>query len=211
MTESTPGAHLLTGAPPGEARGAAVLIHGRGGNAQDMLSLVGALALDDVAYALPAARGNSWYAGRYDEPLATLEPDLSRSLDTIDAVIDGLNEAGIPDERIVLGGFSQGACLAAQFAATRTRRFAGVAVLTGALVGLPAERAAPTGVDGLPFYICSSRHDPWIRLEDVEATAEAFAAAGAKVTLEVFDDLGHFVSDRAVAGLRKLLAAADPG
>jgi phospholipase/carboxylesterase len=203
-------ARILTGAPLDQARLAAVLIHGRGQDEGVMLDVIGRLAVDDVAYALPTALGQSWYPSRYFEPLAAIEPHLSWSLDAIDAVIDELASAGIPDDRIVLGGFSQGACLAAQFAATRPRRLAGVAVLTGSLLGPRDERPTPAGVEGLPLYICSSRHDTWVHLDDVEATAQAFAAAGARVTLEVFDDREHLVSDRAVAGLHELLTAPPP-
>ena len=204
------GARMLTGAPVDQARVAAVLVHGRGQDERVMLDVIRRLALDDVAYALPTALGQTWYPNRYFEPLAAIEPHLSWSLDAIEAAIDALRNAGIQDQRIVLGGFSQGACLAAQLAATRPRRFAGVAVLTGSLLGPRSDRPTPSGVEGLPFYISSSRHDTWVRLDDVEATAEAFAAAGANVTLEVLDDREHLVSDRAVAGLHRLLTARPP-
>jgi len=136
---------MLTGAPLQTARVAGVFVHGRGQDEQVMLDVIRRLALDDVAYALPTALGRSWYPNRYFEPLAAIEPHLSSALDAIDGAIDALGDAGIPDRRIVLCGFSQGACLAAQLAATRPRRFAGVAVLTGSLLsGKALEQATET-------------------------------------------------------------------
>jgi phospholipase/carboxylesterase len=200
---------VLVGAAPDQARRGAVLVHGRDQDEQVMLDVVARLALDHVAYVLPVAAGNVWYPGRYFDPLPTNAPWVAWTLDAIDAAIGHARQAGLPDEQIVVGGFSQGACMVAELVARRPRPWAGAAVLTGTLLGPDGEATRPAkNLDGLPMFFGASRHDEWIKLERVEATAAAFGAAGAQVTLEVYDDREHHVNDQAVDGLRRLLTGA---
>lgn len=196
---------VRAGAPLATARRAAVLVHGRDQDEQVMLDVVQRLALDDVAYLLPVAARRTWYDGRYRDPVADNEPDLGRALQTIERALALARGAGFGAEDIVLGGFSQGACLVAELIARAPRRLAGLAILTGALLGPPAERRAPHDVAGLPVYASCSVHDSWVPIDDARATAEAFSRAGADVRFEELDDREHLVSDRAVAGLRGLL------
>jgi phospholipase/carboxylesterase len=170
-----------------------------------MLELAARLHVDDVAYVLPVAAGGSWYPGRYFDPLAVNLPWLESALDACDAAIARASESGIVDQRIVVAGFSQGACVVAELVARRARPWAGVAILTGTLLGPANERIAPVDVDGLRMFLCASRHDDWIALDDALATARAFEAAGANLTFETYEDRAHHISDRAVDGLRGLL------
>ena len=151
-------------------------------------------------------RRPTWYPGRYFDPLSVNQPWLERALDACDAAIGGAaSRAGIADDRVVVAGFSQGACVVAELAARRGRPWAGAAILTGTLLGPPGERVVPAGVDGLPMFVCASRHDDWIALDDALATARAFEAAGANVTFETYEDRAHHVNDRAIEGFRRLL------
>jgi phospholipase/carboxylesterase len=196
---------VRAGVPLREARVAAVVVHGRDQDPAYMLEhLVEQLAVPGVAYLLPAAAGGSWYPGRYFDPRTTNEPWLSAALDACEATVDLALGAGIPPERIVLAGFSQGACLLADFIVRRPRPYAGAAILTGALIGTP-EELTPLG--GLPVVMVSSRHDDWVAIEDVRATARAFEAAGARVDLRVLDDREHLIAPAAVASVRELLEA----
>jgi phospholipase/carboxylesterase len=167
--------------------------------------LVLRLDAQDVAYVLPAAAGGSWYPARYFDPRITNEPLLGQALEACEAAITDVLAAGVPPERIVLAGFSQGGCLVAELLARTPRPYAGVAILTGALIGPEHEQARPAGLDGLPVFMESSRHDEWVSLEHVEATARALEAAGARVELQVSDDREHGIRDAAVAGVRALL------
>ena len=196
---------VRAGAPSAGARRAAVLVHGRDQDETLMLDVIARLDLPDVAYLLPVAPGRSWYDGRYFDPRITLEPQLSRALATVEQALAAAVAAGIPTERVVLGGFSQGACLVAELIAQRPRPLAGLAILTGALIGGPGELAGPKGLDELAVYASCAVDDAWIPLEDARACADAFAAGGAEVVFEPLDDIEHHVSDRAVAGLRSLL------
>jgi predicted esterase len=195
------------GVPVDAARVVGVLVHGRNQDEQVMLEVVGRLGLDDVAYVLPVAAERTWYPGRYFDPLEVNQPHVDWALEAYERAIALATGAGVPDERIVLAGFSQGACLIAELVARRPRRWRGVAVLTGTLLGPAGEEIVPARLDGLPMFFGSSRYDAWIEVERAHATAQAFAQAGAETTLETYEDRIHYVSDAAVDGLRRLLAA----
>ncbi len=201
------GAPVLAGAPLAEARAAAVLVHGRGQDPGYMLEYLAAgLDAATVAFVLPRAHGGSWYPDRYRAPRAANEPFLSSALDAVSVALELVRGAGLPDEAIVLAGFSQGACLVADHVARRPAAYRGLAVLTGALVGAPDELAAIPPLAGLPMYVATGRYDEWVPLRDVQATADAFAAAGADVTFAVSEDREHRIVDGAVDGVARLLA-----
>ena len=196
---------VLAGVPLESARMAALLVHGRDQDEREMLDVAARLLLPDVAYLLPVAAGRSWYPGRYFDPLPVNQPWLEWALDACDAAIARARRAGIPDERIVVAGFSQGACVTAELVARRPRPWAGAAILTGTLLGPADEWVVPAGVEGLPMFLCASRYDDWIALDDAVATARAFEAARASVTFETYEDRAHHINDRAIEGLRRLL------
>jgi phospholipase/carboxylesterase len=183
-----------------------VVVHGRGQEPVYMLEhLVLHLDAPDVAYVLPAASGGSWYPARYFDPRSANEPLLSQAFEACEAAIAEVLAAGVPPERIVLAGFSQGGCLVADLLARAPRPYAGAAILTGALIGPEHERARPAGLDGLPVFMESSRADEWVSLDHVEATARALEAAGARVELQVAEEPEHGIRAGAVAGVRALL------
>jgi phospholipase/carboxylesterase len=191
-------APVTVGPPLADARRVAVVVHGRDQDPEYMLEhLVARLEAPDVAFVLPAAADRSWYPARYFDPREANEPWLGHALAAVEAAIGGAEP-----ERVVLAGFSQGACLVADFLAHAPRPFAGGAILTGAFIGPHPE---PAGLDGVPVFMESSRYDEWVALDDVEATAKAFEAAGARVELQVSDDREHRIREAAVAGVRALL------
>ncbi len=207
---SRPDPHARTrfihlGPDSSQARLTTILVHGRDQDDMVTRDLAARLGLDDVAHVLPVARGRTWYPGRYFDPLDTLEPHLSAALAVIDRAVEG---TGLPDQRLVLAGFSQGACLVAEYLARRgPRPFHGAAILTGSLLGSPVQRAEPNVAPGLPMAFASSRYDEWIPLEDALDTAERFRRAGAASTVTTLEDRIHHISDEAVAQLRALLLA----
>ena len=198
------------GAPLDQAgtAAAAVLVHGRDQDELVMLDVARRLGLPGVAYVLPVAAGGSWYPGRYFDPADVNQPHLDWALEAVAAAIGQARRGGFPDQRIVVGGFSQGACLVAELIARRPAPFAGAAVLTGCRLGPREQQVTTAAQAGLPMFFSCGRDDPWVRLADVRASAEAFRRAGASVVFEVSAEREHRIGDDAVAGLRRLLAGA---
>ena len=132
------GQRLVTaGVPLDEAKAAMVMIHGRGATAESILSLANEFDAQGFAYLAPQAAGNVWYPHRFLEPVEANEPYLSAALAAIDDVLEKTKTAGIPVEKTMLLGFSQGACLALEYAARRAKRYGGVVGLSGGLIGAP--------------------------------------------------------------------------
>jgi phospholipase/carboxylesterase len=201
-------APVLAGAPLDGAGVAAVLVHGRGQDAAYLIEhLVDRLDAPGVAFVLPEAAEHSWYPGRYTEPPEVNEPWLWAALAAVSAAIDRVSAAGIPHGRLVLGGFSQGACLVAEHLVRHPAPYAGVAVLTGALIGPEGATTPVPRLDGVPVFMATGRFDEWVALSHVEATARELADAGARVTLTVSDEPEHQIDAAAVAGVQSLLDA----
>ena len=130
------GARVLhAGAALGEASAAAILAHGRGGSAQGMLDLAREIGGDDVAWIAPEAVGGSWYPFSFLAPIESNEPFLTSALALLERLVARCAESGLAPYRVVLGGFWQGACLSAEYAARRARRYGGIVVLSGGLIG----------------------------------------------------------------------------
>jgi predicted esterase len=192
------------GAPLGEARVAAVLVCGRNQEAAFMLEVAERLALPEVAYLVLTAAGLSWYPGRYWEPHDAHEPWLPQALEAVDATLE---RAALAD-RVVLVGFSQGGCVAAERLAAGPPTLDAAALLTASLIGPGIEDRALPPLDGVPVFLSTSEVDEWVRPEDVRATAGALERAGAQVTLRVDTDPVHRVRDAEVDVVRRLLVGA---
>jgi phospholipase/carboxylesterase len=143
---------LTAGEALDRASAALILVHGRGGTAEGILSLVGELTQPGFAFLAPQAAGNSWYPPSFMAPIAHNEPYLTGALDALAAVLERLAEAGIPAERTILLGFSQGACLALEFAARHAQRYGDVAELSKGLIGPEGSlRDYPGDLAGTPI------------------------------------------------------------
>jgi len=182
------------------------MLHGRGGSAGDILSLAGALQQTDVAYIAPQAPDHTWYPQSFLAPLEQNEPLLSRSLATIDAIVNDLAGRGIASDRVALVGFSQGGCLALEFAAQNAGRYGGVAGLSAGLIGPQSlARDYPGSLAGTRVFLGCSDVDPHIPLERVRLTAKVLTGMGAAVTERIYPGMGHTINQDEIAHLRRLL------
>ena len=198
---------LHRGAAIAGARLAAILIHGRGASAEDILSLSEELSAADVAYLAPQAAGNTWYPYSFLAPMAQNEPGLSSALGVIAAIVATIEEQGIPASRIVLMGFSQGACLTSEFAARHARRYAGIAALSGGLIGPPGTPRDYAGTfDGTPVFLGCSDVDPHIPVERVRESADVFRRMGAAVDERIYRGMGHTVSQDEIEAVNAILS-----
>jgi predicted esterase len=200
---------LHSGTPLTVARATVVLVHGRGATAESILALAPALRAEGVAFVAPQAAGNTWYPYSFLAPIERNEPFLSSALGALDAVVAHVRDAGIPDQRIVLGGFSQGACLASEYAARHARRWGGVLVLSGGLIGPPGTPRDYAGAfAGTPVFLGCSDVDAHIPTERVVESGEVFERLGATVTVRLYPGMPHTVNDDEVAACRAVIATA---
>jgi phospholipase/carboxylesterase len=145
---------LRAGAPVEDAVGAVIMLHGRGASVEDILSLAGEMYLPRLVYPAPRAAGHAWYPYSFMAPVAQNEPWLSSALRKVESTIALAEAAGIPPDRIVVCGFSQGACLSTEFVATHPRRYAGLIAFTGGLIGPPdADLAHDGDIAGTPAFL----------------------------------------------------------
>lgn len=200
------------GAAIADAAAAAVMIHGRDRDAAEMAALSERFALASIRYFCPQAPGNSWYPERFTDPLAWNQPALGRSLASIDALLGRLNGLGFADERIVLCGFSQGACLAAQMLLRRPSGYAAAVIFTGGLIGPPGTVwRVDRQLRGLPVLLTGSEVDDWVPASRTRETGAVLAGFGARVETMVYEDRPHVVSDDEIARARALLAGRIAG
>jgi phospholipase/carboxylesterase len=194
------------GAPLRTARAAAVLVHGRGASAQDILSLGAEFAQDDIAYLAPQAPAYTWYPYSFLVPFSQNEPHLTNALNTVDAVVRQLGRDGFAPERIALIGFSQGGCLALEYAARNAKRYGAVAGLSAGLIGPPGmPRAYPGAFDGTPVLLGCSDIDSHIPLARVHETRDVLGEMGAAVTERIYPRMGHTVNADEIAHVSAML------
>lgn len=200
---------LADGPPLERATAAGILFHGRGGTARGILTLAEAIGRPDVAWLAPEAAGNEWYPRSFLAPIEENEPWLSSALDAVGRLLARVGEAGISPERVVLAGFSQGGCLALEFAARHARRYGGVAGLSAGLIGPPGTARDYAGsFDGAPAFLGCSDRDPHIPIERVDETTEVLKRTGAEVTKRIYPGMGHAVNDDEIVHLQALVDAA---
>jgi len=202
---------LHAGAPLALAPGAVVLLHGRGGSADEILSLAPHFNHPELAWLAPQAAQHTWYPNSFLAPRESNEPYLTSALNKIEAVVASIEAAGIPRDRIVIAGFSQGACLTSEFAATHPARYAGLIAFTGGLIGPPdADLHHPGSLAGTPTLLLSGDPDPHVPWSRVAATATELERMGAVVTAKRYPGRPHTVSEDEIVLARQLLDGAFP-
>lgn len=185
---------LTTGQTIETAKAAIILLHGRGATAQSILELAGLLHHDDAVYLAPQAADNTWYPHSFLAPLTQNEPHLSSALRAVTDAVAHANSTGIANDRIILGGFSQGACLASEFVAQSGQRFGGLLVFSGGLIGPPGTpRNYPGDLTGMPVFIGCSNVDFHIPEERVHETATVLGQLGAQVDKQIYPNMGHTI------------------
>ncbi len=198
---------VQAGEPLAQASAAMILLHGRGASAADIMTVAAELTHPGFAYLAPQAAGNAWYPNPFTAPLETNEPYLSSALRVVETLLAMVEET-IPAQRVILLGFSQGACLTLEFAARRARRYGGVVGLSGGLIGPDGTpRDYPGDFEGTPAFLGCSDVDPHIRADRVLEAGEVFKRMGAQATVRLYPGMGHTVSQDEIAAVREILEA----
>jgi predicted esterase len=191
------------------------MLHGRGAGPENILELAPLLGVPDATFLAPAAANNTWYPYSFMTEISKNEPFLSSALSVVGGLVAELEAAGLARDRIVVMGFSQGACLTTEFAIRNASRLGGFAAFSGGAIGPAGTKWATEGAegaenplklfDGTPIFFGCSNVDPHIPESRVRESAEVCARMGAAVTTRIYPGMGHLVNDDEIAWARELL------
>ena len=186
-----------------------ILLHGRGGSAEDILTLSAHLNVAGFALLAPQATNNTWYPYSFMAPPAQNEPWLSAALKLLKGIVADLHQQGVPDKHIYFAGFSQGACLTLEFVTRNATRYGGVAAFTGGLIG---DKINPENYSGdfnsTPVFIGSSNPDPHIPVERVYASSNILRNMNADVTEKIYSNMGHTINQDEIDQVNKMMFSA---
>ena len=200
------------GKPLDQAKAAMIMMHGRGATAPDILTLTDELRNPDFAYIAPQAKGNTWYPNPFMMPIQSNEPWLSSAITVIEYLLAKVEEAGIPPERTILLGFSQGASLSLEFVARHARRYGGIAGLSGGIIGPEGTpRDYPGSLEGTPIFLGCSDVDPHIPKSRFLETERVLTNLGGNVTARLYHNMGHTVNTDEVDFVRAMMQTLDDG
>jgi len=187
--------YISAGTPVQQAKTALVMLHGRGGSAEDVMRLAKLFNLTDAAIYAPQATNNSWYPYSFMAPEAQNQPALDSAIGVVEELVRQIEAGGITADKIYFLGFSQGACLTLEYVARNGRRYGGAVAFTGGLIGqeLITERYKGD-FNGTPILITTSNPDPHVPLSRVEESVEILESLGANVTLKVYPGKAHSIS-----------------
>ena len=183
------------GQPIEKAKKALVMIHGRGGSAEDILSIASHLQVQGFALLAPQATNHTWYPNSFLAPTQQNEPGLSSALDVLKELENDLNAQGIKSENIYFLGFSQGACLTLEYVSRNAKKYGGVVAFTGGLIGDKLQTENYSGdFARTPVFIGSSDPDPHVPVDRVQATEKVLQEMQAAVTVKIYKNMGHTIS-----------------
>lgn len=189
-----------------DAAGALILMHGRGGSAEDILSLSEYLHVQDLALLAPQATNHSWYPLSFMAPVQENEPWLSSALQVVAESVAAIVAGGIPEEKIFFAGFSQGACLTLEFVTRHAKRYGGIVAFTGGLIGQQIDESNYGGdFFRTPVFIGTSDPDPHVPVQRVSATAAILRRLNAVVTEKVYPNMGHTITQDEILLANKLV------
>ena len=197
---------VSAGVALGESHAVMIMVHGRGGAPSNILDLVPRFGRDRFTYLAPAAANNTWYPYSFMADTAKNEPGLSSGLQLLDRLVTDVVAHGIRQDHIVLLGFSQGACLTAEFAVRHASRYGGVILYTGGLIGPPGTTWNESGsFEGTSIFLGCSDVDPHVPKLRVDESAAVFERMGASVTERIYPGMGHLVNDDEIASAQAIM------
>ena len=186
---------ITAGTPLDKAKGAMVMLHGRGSTASNIISLAGEFKIMDKAIVAPQATNNSWYPYSFMAPVAQNQPALDSALELINETVKKIIASGIPAENIYFAGFSQGACILLEYITRNAKRYGGAVAFTGGLIGEKMNIANYNGdFSGTPILITTGDPDPHVPLSRVEESAAILKEMSANVTVKVYKSRPHTIT-----------------
>ncbi len=177
-----------------KAEKALIMLHGRGSNAPDILSLARYLEVPEYLLVAPEATNHTWYPHSFLAQPEENEPWLSSGLSLVDTAVTQIEKEGISKAHIYFLGFSQGACLTLEYVARHASRYGGIAAFTGGLIGDKVYPGNYKGdFEGTPVFIGTGNPDFHVPVERVYASTNILRALGAQVTEKVYENIGHTI------------------
>lgn len=198
---------ITAGLPLEEAKKVMILVHGRGGSAQDILSLRQYINADGFTFVAPQASNNTWYPYSFMAPMTENEPYLSSALAVLGSLHGRLQaNYNVKPTQMYWLGFSQGACLTLEFVARNATAYGGVFGLSGGLIGPPETPRNYTGdLAQTPVFLGCSDRDSHIPKERVEESAEVFKGLGATVTMKLYPNFPHSINEDELSIVNSLI------
>ena len=190
-----------------------VLLHGRGKTPEEKIDLAARFGnIEGIRWVVPEAETpGSWYPGRFWDPRELNQPYLDEAIEPChEAVLEASENGRLGSERLVIVGFSQGACLALEYALRHPGRVGSLIVFTGALLGVPGsdwKATAPRSLAGLRLLLTGSDVDDWVPEENTHEAANLFRELGADVQLRIYPGRPHIVSEEEIDEARSLLCS----
>lgn len=187
----------MTGAKPSEAKLGFVMVHGRGASAESILGLSQEIeAKSSITFVAPQASNHTWYPHSFLVPTEQNQPGLDSGLQAVYNAVSYLNNEGLSTDNIFILGFSQGACLASEFAARHPQKYAGIIALSGGLIGEEVNTGSYSGdLEGTPYFVGCSDVDMHIPEQRVHDSAEVFELLNADVTKKIYPGLAHTINE----------------
>lgn len=183
-----------------------IMLHGRGADAQDILSLASYFDVKDFTLLAPEATNNTWYPYSFLAPSAQNEPWLSSALGLVKELVDDLISKGIATSNIYFLGFSQGACLTLEFVTRNAARYGGVVAFTGGLIGDKIYSENYKGdFENTPVFIGSSNPDPHVPVERVRGSEGMLKSMNADVMVKVYDNMGHTINEDEIENANRIV------
>lgn len=189
-----------------EATKALIMIHGRGGDARDILGLASHLNVSEFALLAPEATNNTWYPNSFLAKPEQNEPWLSSALNLLKETVEEAIKQGIAAENTYFLGFSQGACLTLEFVTRHAQKYGGVAAFTGGLIGNKIYDENYSGdFNGTPIFIGTGNPDPHVPIERVNQSVSLLEKMKAKVSLKVYDGRPHTITQDEIEEANRLI------
>lgn len=201
---------VTAGADPEKADGAIIMIHGRGATAESILPLANEFNTENFHFVAPQASGNTWYPYSFMAPSENNEPGISSGLQAIFNIVIDLEKKGISKEKIIILGFSQGACLATEFVARHPARYGGLIAFSGGMIGkgdsLSSENYSGS-LENTPYFVGCSDNDAHIPVKRVEESVQVMKKLGADVTKKIYPEMGHTIIQDEIEEAQKIINA----
>lgn len=200
---------IFAGASLEDAKSAIIMTHGRGDDSSKMQELVKSLNIaDDTAVVFPIATNNTWYPKGFMEDWNENQPWLDSALKNLATIFKHLNDHGISNDKIFVLGFSQGACLNLEYTTRNAQKYAGIAVLSGGLIGPHIEISNYSGdFQGTEIFIGCSNIDHHIPEHRLHESEEVVAPMGAKVDKRVYEGMDHIICEDEIQKVNEMLTS----